>query len=108
MDPKKAQLVALDFHRRKLVTLVGEMLEKADELDHASQAKKKRLPVEWDQALASACRDLSTLNQAVQGIEELVEKSNIKDTQESLLRCTDIANHLSKRLNELKRKLDEC
>lgn len=107
MDDKKERLIALDFHRRKLVTLVGELLKKADEIDRATRENKQSTSEEWNQTMASTCRELAALNETVKDIEALIKNSNVRGSEEALMRCTDIANHLSGRLNELKRQVIE-
>jgi hypothetical protein len=98
----------LDVHRRKLVRLVGELLQKADEIDRDSKEHKTKLDREWHRRLAEVCKDLAGLSQAATGIDDLIKANNANAAQDSLLRSVNIANHLSHTLNELKREAGQC
>jgi hypothetical protein len=111
---RKQQLMELDIHRRKLVTLLGELLKKADELDQTTtqfqSQSQPRLPSatpmneEWHQLLASTCRELAALSETASNIEPLIKAGKVDAAQSALLRGTKVAQHLSQRLNELKRQ----
>src|SRR5437763_83348 len=62
-------------------------------------------PHQWHDQLAAACRDLASLSQAGARIEPLIKAGKVSAAEQALLRCVKVANHLSTRLNELKRKL---
>jgi len=68
----------------------------------------KVLGAEWHERLAFSCRDLAALSQAAGGLEPLIKDGNVDSAQAALKRCVDIANHLSERLNELKRQARQC
>lgn len=99
MDDK---LHVLEWHRRKLEHLVGEMLRKADELDLAVKYGERRLSEDWQERLASTCGELASLGEAVASIRGLIDAGDTDATQRSLLKSADIATHLSGRLRQIK------
>jgi hypothetical protein len=105
MSDKKERLIELDVHRRKLEALVGDLLKTADDLDLSTrrfEGHTHRLPDRWHEQLAVICKDLAALSETTGSLAALIKAGNLKQAEDSLLRCVRIANNLSRRLNVLK------
>lgn len=103
MPDKKATLIALEIHRRKLAKLVGDLLSKADEIDQDSKFGTLKLPKPASEKLAEACRELSLLSETIDQIDVVIKKGRVPEAEDALVRALNIATHLSNKLNEIKR-----
>lgn len=99
---KKEKIAELELHRKKLATLVGELLRKADDIDQSTKYGQGRLSKDWHNLLASTCQELASLSETVSDMAKLVQSGDLEASQRALLRATDIASHLSERLREIK------
>lgn len=88
--------------------LVARLLSDADRLDQATKDAARTLEAVWHERLASTCTELAELSQAVEESEALLTEGDVAAAEDVLLRCVTIANHLSTRLNELKRQAHQC
>lgn len=102
---KRQKLAALEIHQRKLTDLVSQMLARADEIDQASVPYKARLPDKWHESFAITCREIISLSEAVTAITSLIKKGDIKATEQSILRSTEIAQHLVGKLDQFAAQL---
>lgn len=99
---KKEKIAELELHRKKLASLIGELLRKADDIDQATKYGQSKLSKDWHTLLASTCQELVALSETVNDMTKLVQSGDVQASQRALLRATDIASHLSERLREIK------
>jgi hypothetical protein len=83
---KREKLATLQVHQRKLSELVGDLLEKADQIDQHVEREQRK-----------------PLSEAINGISALLKKGDIKASEKALLKSAEIAKHLHQKLAELER-----
>jgi soluble cytochrome b562 len=100
---KREKLATLQVHQRKLSELVGDLLEKADQIDQHVEREQRKPSKAWQEAFAKTCQECVSLSEAINGISALLKKGDIKASEKALLKSAEIAKHLHQKLAELER-----
>jgi hypothetical protein len=100
---KREKLAKLTAHHRKLSELVGDILEKTDQIDRSLRDKPRKMSAEWQSSFAKAVQEAVHLSEAVAGIDTLLKKGDVKASEKALLRSAEIAKHIFEKLDDLGR-----
>jgi hypothetical protein len=100
---KVSKVAALQAQQRKLAELVGQLLEKADDIDQEVHKRQRKLAPDWHESFAKTCQEIAQLSEVIDGINALIKKGDIKASEKALSRSADVARHLHEKLSELAR-----
>lgn len=76
------------------------MLQRADEIDFKTKERQLKLASDWHESFAKTCQEIVSLSETVTAIAALIKRGEVGQSEKALVRCTDIARHLWKKLND--------
>jgi hypothetical protein len=102
---KMRELTDLQRYRKRLHAVTTEMLAQANDLDQKSKFIQGNVSDAWSKNLGIACDELVQLGETLPLIDQLLERRNVKDAREGILRSCRMAAKISRELHDI--RLDE-